>query len=134
MENAKEAVPGWLAAALGKQDPQMLKLVENFPTVIPSEETHLYPLATSYALLGMVTLQTSSSFRAPPKMEAKFILFSRSDGSTDSLILPLTLHRGMDSCAVSFSVSCRQQWLQHRLHFKNGKVGHHAAAREKNIQ
>lgn len=125
MENAREAVPGWLAAALGKQDPQMLSLVENFPAVAPYKEIHLDPLATSCAAPGMVTLQTSSRLDSKPHQKWKLSSYSfprsawlnwQPNSATDFA------QRGMERYAI---------WLQHRLHFRNRKVGHHTATREK---
>jgi len=128
MENAREAVPGWLTAALGKQDPQMLNLVENLPAVTPYKEIHLYPLATSCAAPGMVTLQTSSRLDSKPHQKWKLSSYSfprsawlnwQPNSATDFA------QRGMERYAI---------WLQHRLHFRNRKVGHHTATREKNMQ
>lgn len=48
MEKARQAVPGWLAASLGKEHPWLHELVETFPAVTPNKETCLHPEVTCY--------------------------------------------------------------------------------------
>lgn len=48
MEKARQAVPGWLAASLGKEHPLLHELVETFPAVTPNKETCLHPEVTCY--------------------------------------------------------------------------------------